>query len=166
MASDIGSSGVGSDFLIKVLHANRVWCLVVSSLVFALAQMCAMSVTDPHFLGLVSGLSGLAYGILFGVYPSIIAETFGIHGLSQNWGILTLAPAVAGNTFNLLFGRVYDSVSTITDEGHRVCAGIECYRSSYLMTFVTSLLGVVLSLWIIRRERLEFLAENKGDEED
>ena len=81
-------AGVGSDFLIKVLKASRVWCLVASSLIFALAQICAMSVTNPHFLGAVSGLSGLAYGILFGVYPSIVAETFGIHGLSQNWGIL------------------------------------------------------------------------------
>lgn len=166
MASHTGSLGVGSDFLIKVLHANRVWCLVVSSLIFALAQTCAMFVTNPHFLGLVSGLSGLAYGILFGVYPSIVAETFGIHGLSQNWGILTLAPAVAGNTFNIFYGRIYDHHSSVTDEGQRVCAGIGCYRPAYMMTLGASLLGVVLSLWIIHRERVELLAEDKGDEED
>ena len=125
-----------------------------------------MSVTNPNFLGAVSGLSGLAYGILFGVYPSIVAETFGIHGLSQNWGILTLAPAVAGNTFNLFFGTVYDRHSTLTPGGPLVCAGLGCYRPAYLMTFGASLLGVVISLWIIRRERLELIAENRAADAD
>lgn len=125
-----------------------------------------MLVTNPHFLGAVSGLSGLAYGILFGVYPSIVAETFGIHGLSQNWGILTLAPAVAGNTFNLFYGSVYDHHSTVTPEGQRVCAGLECYRPAYLMTFGASVIGLCLSLWIIRRERLEILADNKRNDEE
>jgi len=46
----------------------------------------------------------VAYGFLFGVYPSLVAETFGVHGLSQNWGCMTLAPVISGNIFNLLYG--------------------------------------------------------------
>lgn len=160
--------GVGSDFLIKVLHANRVWCLVAASILFALAQLSAVLITNPNFLGLVSGFSGIAYGFLFGVFPSIVAETFGINGLSQNWGILTLAPAVSGNVFNLLYGRIYDSHSIVNPGGQRVCNnGLDCYRASYLATLAASLVGLVLALWVIRCERVELDAENgKGDEED
>ncbi|KAJ2969805.1 hypothetical protein NUW58_g9889 [Xylaria curta] len=59
-------SGVGSDFLVKVLHASRVWCLVIASVIFALAQICALNVVNPHLLGFVSGFSGLGYGFLIG----------------------------------------------------------------------------------------------------
>jgi len=99
-------SGVGSDFLIKKLHASRSWCLVIASLIFSAAQFCAISIENPNYLGFVSGLTGLAYGFLFGVYPSIVAEAFGVHGLSQNWGTMTLAPVVSGNVFNLFYGLV------------------------------------------------------------
>ncbi|SPO05064.1 related to MCH1 Monocarboxylate Permease Homologue, not transporting monocarboxylate [Cephalotrichum gorgonifer] len=154
-------SGVGSDFLVKVMRANRIWCLVAASLVFSLAQLFAIFVTNPHFLGFVSGLTGLAYGCLFGVFPSIVAETFGIHGLSQNWGIITLAPAISGNVFNLFYGKIYDSHSTPAPGGHSVCIdGVVCYRSAYLTTLAASLLGLTLSLWVIRRERLELISEN------
>jgi hypothetical protein len=80
--------GVGSDFIVKVLHSSRVWCLIVASAIFLGAQVCALYIENPHLLGFVSGLTGLAYGCLFGVFPSIIAEAFGVHGLSQNWGFL------------------------------------------------------------------------------
>ena len=56
--------GVGSDFLVKALHASRVWCLVVASLIFTLAQLCALNIVNPHYLGFVSALSGLGYGFL------------------------------------------------------------------------------------------------------
>lgn len=46
----------------------------------------------------------VAYGFLFGVYPSLVAETFGVNGLSQNWGCMIFAPVIAGNIFNLLYG--------------------------------------------------------------
>lgn len=46
----------------------------------------------------------MAYGFLFGVFPSLVAECFGVNGLSQNWGCMTLAPIVFGNIFNLLYG--------------------------------------------------------------
>lgn len=56
------TTGVGSDVIVKTLGGSRVWCLVVSSLIFSVAQICALSIQNPHLLGLVSGLSGLAVG--------------------------------------------------------------------------------------------------------
>lgn len=97
-----------------------------------------------------NGRFKVAYGFLFGVYPSLVAETFGVHGLSQNWGCMTLAPVIVGNIFNLLYGTIYDRHSTILPNGERECPdGLECYRSAYWVTFAASLIGMAVSLWSI-----------------
>ncbi|KAL5629012.1 hypothetical protein BROUX41_002403 [Berkeleyomyces rouxiae] len=147
-------SGVGSDYLVKVLHASRNWCLVMASVIFSIAQLCALYINNPHLLGFVSGLSGLGYGFLFGVFPSITAECFGIHGLSQNWGVMTLAPVVSSNVFNMFYGLVYDAHSAREDDGLNVCAdGIECYRDAYKMTLAACAGGLVLTAFVIHRDR-------------
>ncbi|KAI1816446.1 MFS general substrate transporter [Poronia punctata] len=149
-------SGVGSDFLVKVVHASRVWCLVIASVVFSLAQICALVVVNPHLLGFVSGFSGLGYGFLFGVFPSIMAESFGIHGLSQNWGFITLSPVISSNIFNLFYGLVLDAHSIIEKDGMRRCEdGIECYRAAYVVTLAACGLGLVAALWVIWHQARE-----------
>jgi hypothetical protein len=164
-------SGIGSDFLVKVLKASRLWCLTFASLMFLAAQLFALSVENPHYLGLVSGLTGLAYGFLFGCFPSLVAEAFGVHGLSTNWGCMTLSPVISGNIFNLFYGIVYDKHSIIKPGGERECTeGLACYRSAYLVTVVACLLGFVvslLSIWNTRRlraaeERLRDLEEREA----
>ncbi|KAL6354647.1 hypothetical protein LRP88_11991 [Fusarium phalaenopsidis] len=161
-------SGVGSDFLVNRLHASRLWCLAVACVVFFLAQVSALLIVNPNLLGLVSGLSGLAYGFLFGVSPSIVAETFGIRGLSQNWGFLTMAPVISSNIFNIFYGKVYDSHSIVQPNGERVCLeGLDCYRSAYWVTLFACIAGSGITLWGIRHQHAKLLKEqNKGEEED
>jgi MFS family permease len=154
--------GVGSDLLVKRLHANRVWCLVIASLIFSAAQVCALSVRDPGYLKYVSGLTGLAYGFLFGVFPSLVAETFGIHGLSQNWGFMTLAPVFSGNIFNIFYGMVFDAHSIGLPSGGQQCSeGLECYRNAYLVTIAACVLGLIISLWSIHHMHAERANEAK-----
>lgn len=153
-------SGIGSDLLVSRLNRSRFWCLFASAVLFCVAQVVATNVADPNYLVLVSALTGLAYGILFGVFPSLVAHCFGVHGLSQNWGTMTLAPVVSGNVFNLLYGSIYDSHSVRNDdEGHMECLqGLECYRSAYWVTFGSAVLGVICVLWSIRHEHFVHLA--------
>ncbi|KLU85993.1 hypothetical protein MAPG_05012 [Magnaporthiopsis poae ATCC 64411] len=147
-------SGVGSDFLVKSLHASRVWCLVVASLIFCGAQVSAITIMNPALLGLVSGLSGLGYGFLFGVFPSIVAESFGIHGLSQNWGFLTLSPVASGYVFNLFYGTAFDAHSVVGPGGERSCPdGLECYRAAYYVTLAACGLGLLVSLAVIHHQK-------------
>ncbi|KAL6836881.1 serine incorporator domain-containing protein [Trichoderma sp. SZMC 28015] len=151
-------SGIGSDYLVRTLRASRIWCLAVACLVFLLAQICALQIEMPQKLVFVSGLSGLAYGFLFGVFPSIVAETFGIRGLSQNWGFMMLAPVVSGNVFNLLYGRIYDHHSIVEPDGTRSCDdGIACYRGAYTVTATANALGLILTLYIIHHQRARYL---------
>lgn len=51
-------SGIGSDIIVKKLHGSRFWCLFISSAVFAIAQLCGTQIENPHFLGVVSGITG------------------------------------------------------------------------------------------------------------
>ncbi|KAK4157256.1 major facilitator superfamily domain-containing protein [Chaetomidium leptoderma] len=161
-------SGVGSDFLVKVLHANRAWCLVAACVVFCIAQLCAINIANPHLLGFVSGLSGLGYGFLFGVFPSIVAESFGIHGLSQNWGFMTLSPVISGNIFNLLYGVIFDSHTIVGPGGERYCPdGLDCYKNAYYVTLAACGVGIVVTLSTIRQQYQQRLRdEGKGTAED
>jgi MFS family permease len=120
-----------------------------------LAQIAALNVSDPHFLWIVSGLSGLGYGALFGVYPALVADTFGVSGLSLNWGFMTLAPVLWGNIFNLAYGGIFDKHSKELPNHERICEdGLECYRAAYWFTFASSLAGIVVSLWCVWHERM------------
>ncbi|KAF9638099.1 Major facilitator superfamily [Lasiodiplodia theobromae] len=148
------ASGIGSDGLVKKLNMSRFWCLVVSALIFTLAQFAAMKVENPTHLWIVSGLTGLGYGALFGVFPSIVADAFGVHVMTQNWGFMTLSPVISGNVFNLCYGSIFDSHSTPIDGGDRECTeGLTCYRSAYGITFVSSIIGVCLIFWTMSHER-------------
>lgn len=132
---------------------SRFWCLFISSTIFLLAQICGAQIDQPHVLGFLSGLTGLAYGFLFGVYPALVVETFGVRGFSQNWGTMTLAPILFGNIFNLVYGHVYDQHSIILPDGQRDCRdGLYCYRNAYFVTLGASLVGIGISLWMIHHD--------------
>jgi MFS family permease len=139
--------------------------LTFASLVFFAAQLFALHIENPHYLGLVSGFTGLGYGFLFGCFPSLVAEAFGIHGLSQNWGAMTVSPVISGNILNLFYGMIFDKHSIFKDGGERECTeGLSCYRSAYVLTAVASVVGLIVSLWSIRythklREEEEKLRE-------
>ena len=158
-------SGIGSDLLVSRLKRSRFWCLLVSATIFSVAQILGTQVSDPHYLFLVSSTTGLAYGFLFGVYPSLVAHAFGVDGLSQNWGTMTLAPVIAGNIFNLLYGRIYDSHSDAKDAtGHMICTlGVGCYSAAYWFTFASALGGILLVGWSIWHENQVHLTRSKED---
>lgn len=147
------SSGIGSDVIVKRLNHSRFWCAAISATIFALAQLAAIRIEDPHLLWTVSGLCGLAYGVLFGVFPVLVVDTFGPDGFAVNWGFMTLAPVVSGNVFNLFYGAVYDSNSVVGPDGQRGCeVGLGCYRTAYYVTLTSSVLGIFACFWGIRGE--------------
>ena len=92
--------------------------------------------------------------MLFGVFPSIVSHTFGIDGLSQNWGVMTLAAVLGGYVFNILYGSIYDRNSTVDKSGERECTeGVGCYSASYFITFYAGLAAAAITLWSIWHEK-------------
>ena len=146
-------SGIGSDILVKRMGKSRFWCLVGSSCTFILGQFVALNLTDPRNLWLISCLTGLGYGALFGVFPALTADAFGVAGLSLNWGCMTMAPVFSGNVYNMAYGAIYDSNSNMNEEGNRVCnLGLGCYRPAYMLTLVSAVVGLGVALYSVRRE--------------
>lgn len=147
-------SGIGSDLLVKRLKMSRFWCLVCSSTIFTLAQVAGLIISNPNYLWVLSGLSGLGYGALFGVYPALVADAFGVSGLSVNWGFMTLAPVLWGNVFNLAYGGIFDKHSKPMPGGSLICEdGLDCYKGAYWFTFASSLVGIIVCLYSVWHEK-------------
>jgi MFS family permease len=89
------ASGIGSDFIVKRLHASRFWCVIVAACIFAVDQLAATRIQDPNYLWVVSGLCGLAYGVTFGVLPAVVVDTFG----PGEFVVLDLETTYADNGF-------------------------------------------------------------------
>lgn len=87
-----------------------------------------MGVEDVNRLWLASAALGVAYGGMFGLFPTVTIDWFGlseyclsfesspIHSpsahFSENWGVLCLAPLFGGNAFSVMFGRNLDAHET------------------------------------------------------
>lgn len=141
---------------------SRFWCILISAVVFTLTQLMGTSINNPNQLYIISACTGLAYGFLFGVFPSLVAHKFGISGLSQNWGVMTLAPVFSGNVFNLLYGTIYDHHSIIGKNGQRDCTeGLQCYQTAYTLTFFSGLAGIGVALYSIWSEK-KFHGRGRG----
>lgn len=153
-------SGIGSDWLVHH-KASRFWTLVCSAAIFAGAQVVGLSVENPNYLFWLSGLTGLGYGALFGVYPALVADAFGASGMASNWGAMILAPVLSGFVYNLVYGAILDSHSIDRGDaksGERVCDdGRQCYSSAYWVTLISSLVGMGWALALIRIERSQKL---------
>ncbi|KAG5209660.1 Nodulin-like domain-containing protein [Trichophyton interdigitale] len=160
-------SGIGSDFIVKRLHMSRFWCVFVASILFCISQLGGAKISSPHYLIFVSSMTGLAYGVLFGVYPAIVSHAFGISGFSQNWGVMTLAAAIFGHIFNYVYGVIYDSHSKVLPDGTRQCSmGLECYSTAYLVAFYASISSGFLTLvgvFLERYRRHQMLLTEEDD---
>ncbi|KAK0535286.1 hypothetical protein OC834_001579 [Tilletia horrida] len=147
--------GLLSDVLVNYTSPPmRVWLLTLVCLLAVSSQALAAMpnvITTVHRLLIVSSLTGLMYGTLFGISPSLAFEWFGVKHFSQNWGIVSLSPVVAGNIFNLLFGRVFDAHVPASSPSHQCPYGEECYRSVFVVTLACCLVATALSLVLIVR---------------
>lgn len=168
--------GVYSDFCKTHFQIRRIWALPLVACLFIVSQLSALSTTHAQSLWIVSSLLGLAYGALFNVMPMLILEWFGMRHFSQNWGWTAVAPIIGSNTFNVLFGSVYDANSVgrigsfdpegtdvsgvmgmmdfikrggvaLPDDGSHDCLmGEECYGLAFKLSFLGCILALVLSV--------------------
>lgn len=133
---------------------NRVFLLLLVCLLGLISQGAAAwpnIISDLKKLFGMSIVTGLMYGTLFGLCPVLTFEWFGLRHFSQNWGIISLSPVIAGNIFNLLFGKIYDSHVPKDSPSHFCPDGEECFRSVFRFTVIGAILATFLSIIIIGR---------------
>ncbi|KAF8939678.1 hypothetical protein BGZ47_008082 [Haplosporangium gracile] len=141
MMSDLGKRGSG-----KWWGISRVGFLLYAGFCVWLGQTFGSHVQDIEDLGRVSLLVGLGYGSVFGVAPTIVSEWFGVSNFGTNWGWISIAPAIGGQVFNLIFGWLYDLEAV--REHTLECFGIECFHKSFVLGSLSSFLGVCVLLYL------------------
>ncbi|BGP31464.1 hypothetical protein JCM10296v2_003228 [Rhodotorula toruloides] len=141
-------SGFGSDYLLhhRLLALPRVFWLPLTASLLLSSQLAALAVSSPKALWIPTALTGLAHGCLFGLSGIIGLERFGIKSWSQTNGVLALAPAVFGQSTNLLFGAIYDSRAIVVGKAR--------YAPAFWMTSGMALCAVGVGGWLAggRRE--------------
>ncbi|GAV51773.1 hypothetical protein ZYGR_0AF02440 [Zygosaccharomyces rouxii] len=154
------SSGPISDLLVKKLNAQRMWNIVLAGILmfWGSAQMLHQIPADaistatnlPQSLTNVSFCSaifGFAFGVLFGTYPAIIADSFGTAAFSTIWGISTSGGLPTIKIFAAILGKDLDKN---TNPGEAVCKkGIDCYKHTFHITQACSALIVLITLSLI-----------------
>lgn len=146
-------SGVMSDVFHHHFELQRLWMIFTAcciSIIVHLVMTIASFGGNPVYLWPLSCCIGLSYGLTFGVFPTIVADTFGMFRYSQNWGMVCVSPVFGVYMFNYIFGRIYDGKSTKVrdDEGkmiHVCLQGSKCYSSSFIYTtcFCVGTLAIV-----------------------
>lgn len=155
-------SGILSDVLNH--RMQRLWMIFLSCMVAIVVHsfMAFTTFTSTFYLWILSCLVGLYYGLAFGVFPTIVGDTFGMRGYSQNWGMVCVAPVFGVYFFNSIFGHVYDANSVKADDPEHegmvlhVCfKGSGCYSSAfrYSASISVVLLGVVAwMIWTMKHQ--------------
>ncbi|QLQ78041.1 hypothetical protein HG537_0A02880 [Torulaspora globosa] len=154
------SSGPVSDMLIKKFHAQRLWNVVMAAALMCWAsnQMSsrswdlpayAVSSAPPNISNIshCSAIFGFAFGILFGTFPPIIADSFGTDNFSSIWGLITSGGLITVKLFCSVLGA---DLSRNTLPEQLYCdKGTLCYKYAFYVTAMSSLFAMVLTLLTI-----------------
>ncbi|KAM0789266.1 hypothetical protein ACM66B_000108 [Microbotryomycetes sp. NB124-2] len=145
---------------------SRVWWNVWTACLFTVSQVLASQakyIDGRHGLVLPTIVTGLAHGSLFGTSGILVLERFGMERFSSNNGVLALAPAIAGQLTNYMFGRIYDShVPSHTralpsgPPSDRLCtAGRSCYVTAFHVTTGMAVAAIGLACVLVSRKSMK-----------
>ncbi|THH27986.1 hypothetical protein EUX98_g6202 [Antrodiella citrinella] len=78
--------GLMADATKNYLRLPRSFCIVVVATLFVISQGILYTTENSDNLWKASATLGIAYGSLFGLFPTITIEWFGLPHFSENWG--------------------------------------------------------------------------------
>lgn len=70
--------GLIADFTKNYLHLPRSFCISLVCVLFIISQVSVYVTEDTDHLWKASALLGVAYGSLFGLFPTMVIEWFGL----------------------------------------------------------------------------------------
>lgn len=147
------TSGFISDKLVKKYGLQRMWVLVTALFVSIAGHVFTIHNQQANNFWIISALIGFSYGLVFGVFPTIVSESFGLKYFSQNWGWVASSPVITSYAFNLLFGKIYDAHS---DSQHTCREGVGCYSQAFHITSLVNVATITLALYVIFSKRHEY----------
>ncbi|KZS96006.1 MFS general substrate transporter [Sistotremastrum niveocremeum HHB9708] len=175
--------GFSADFAKSKLGFPRSFGAAIIALGFVASQVAASRIEVLDRLWIASFILGLSYGGLFGLFPTITVDWFGLAHFSENWGFVSVSPAIGGNLFSLAFGRNLDahdptlaspagevSGRAIGDAAHQCLQGLTCYVDTLKLTIAACSLAFLLSLlagwreWRRRKDESSVVWDAGADE--
>ncbi|CAH0517060.1 unnamed protein product [Peronospora belbahrii] len=146
------ATGAVSDLLLA--RYPRAYFAVISALLTALTHVVFLSV-PPSWLVLPVGLAGFSEGVMFGSFPVIIREEFGVQNFGKNFGLISLANCIG---YPLFFGPlasyVYQrSATTHTTNNIEKCFGGQCFGPVFVVVIVLSIVAFACCIHLARLQR-------------
>lgn len=71
-------TGLIADVTKNYLRLPRSFCIIIVASLFVISQVTLYTTEDPDNLWKASAVLGIAYGSLFGLFPTITIEWFGL----------------------------------------------------------------------------------------
>jgi MFS family permease len=153
---------------LKFVPLPPVYLMIPCLMIIMITHFSMLWITNYGYLLLVTLLTGLSYGGSFAVMPVIINRYFGDKNYGSNLGLVILAVAVGSMGMGAVSGALYDhqariqaASSTQTSSAFRalsstgsshLCYGLPCFRGTYIMTTIVSMVGIGISMVLLKRE--------------
>uniref|UniRef100_A0A0E0M5V8 Uncharacterized protein n=1 Tax=Oryza punctata TaxID=4537 RepID=A0A0E0M5V8_ORYPU len=154
-----GRAGVGSlsELLLSRYRFPRPLMLTLV-LVVSSAGYLLIALGVPHGLYAASVVVGFSFGGLYTLLFSIVSEVFGLKYYATLYNLGMVASPIGAYIFNVrVAGALYDAEAARQNggaAGHRACAGVRCFRASFLTVTAATFLAAVVSLVLVWRTRV------------
>lgn len=141
-------SGTFSDTLKSQLRLPRITAVFLAWSLCLAAMLSAKSITSVDHMWVPSVLVGLFYGAIFGAFPGIVSDSFGVKRLSSNWGVVALAQIPFSSWLAIRVGKFFDEYSSASGN----CYGTKCFEGAYTLHIILVAVVLVLLLQACRSE--------------
>lgn len=140
-------TGVASDRAVQHGKHSRAAFAALSVLFTALALAAFLVVPATALLVPVT-MAGVAEGVMFGTFPVIIREAFGLQHFGKNYGLISVAncigyPFVLSPLSSYVYERAAAANSSNTESDSAKCFGAACFRPVFLVAI--ALCGVAFA---------------------
>jgi MFS family permease len=154
--------GLATD--LKIVSLPPIYLLLPCLFMLILTHAMLIWITNYAVLLFVTITTGLSYGGSFAVMPVIINKYYGDKNYGSNLGLLILAVALGSMSMGAVSGALYDKEAlaqkTVSSAVRHLtsgsvsylCFGIDCFRWTFVMTTVVSVIGIVIAAFLLRRE--------------
>jgi MFS family permease len=154
--------GLATD--LKIVSLPPIYLLLPCLAMLSVTHAMLIWMTNYAVLLFVTITTGLSYGGSFAVMPVIINKYYGDKNYGSNLGLLILAVALGSMSMGAVSGALYDKEAfaqktassaprhLTSDSASYLCFGLDCFRWTFVMTTVVSVIGIVIATFLLRRE--------------
>ncbi|RLN45523.1 hypothetical protein BBO99_00005756 [Phytophthora kernoviae] len=144
-------TGAVSDLLLT--RYPRAYFAGLSVLLTAITQIVFLT-APPSWLLLAVAMAGFSEGVMFGTFPVIIREEFGLQHFGKNFGLMSLANCIGYPLFfSPLASYVYQrSATTYDGDSVQKCFGAHCFGPVFVVAIVLSVVAFVCCIQLARMQ--------------